>query len=166
MQNIWRGGYLMLIYYGVSYFFIYYFMSDANFIMSIVFSVIFAIISSILWYISAGQYMKEFRTAITSSNAIKNKMWILVIGLPILYVISPHLLEKVSWMPARETIFHFGILMYAFMFIGTKKILWPIFAEKTDALWKFAVIYAWATFILNIFAIPLIATSIVVLLNM
>ena len=46
--------------------------------------------------------------------------------------------------------------MYVFMFIGTKKILAPIFVDKKDSLWKFAVIYPGATFLINIALIMIV----------
>ncbi len=53
-------------------------------------------------------------------------------------------------MRVGDLAFPLGLLMYACMFIGTKKILAPVFGEKKDALWKFAVIYPGATFLLNV----------------
>lgn len=60
-------------------------------------------------------------------------------------------------MLARDLTFPLGLLMYACMFIGTKKILAPVFGEKKDALWKFAVIYPGATFLINIALIMIVS---------
>lgn len=97
--------------------------------------------------ISAWQYMKEARALIRQNPSARKKMWILVTLLPTLYVVLPYLWADIG---IRDITFPLALLMYAYMFIGTKKILWPVFWEQKDKLWKFAVIYPVATFILSI----------------